>query len=195
MGECGYSVWYMVCSGKEHSSSSSLSLSCRGTRMPAVCRRAPAVSPPALRASPLIRYGMPVPPHCRPPPASSASPSLPNLVPAHRPTLPGLGHPVDVPIPPVASALCQTCLPRCSRKLPAMLPALPVPLPTAVRLCNSDSAAYYARHDHYSAYPPPQTHTFNIALSSPQPSPPRIVTQIQPHRRRTPPDQGRGVLV
>ena len=134
-------------------------------------------------------------PHCRPPPASSASPSLPNLVPAHRPTLPGLGHPVDVPIPPVASALCQTCLPRCSRKLPAMLPTLLVPLPTAVRLCNSDSAAYYARHDHYSAYPPPQTHTFNIALSSPQPSPPRIVTQIQPHRRRTPPDQGRGVLV
>ena len=58
MGECGYSVWYMVCSGNEHSSSSSLSLSCRGTRMPAVCRRAPAVSPPALRASPLIRYGM-----------------------------------------------------------------------------------------------------------------------------------------
>ena len=58
MGECGYSVWYMVCSGKKHSSSSSLSLSCRGTRMPAVCRRAPAVSPPALRASPLIRYGM-----------------------------------------------------------------------------------------------------------------------------------------
>ena len=369
MGECGYSVWYMVCSGKKHSSSSSLSLSCRGTRMPAVCRRAPAVSPPALRASPLLRLlhrqcpavrsmvplpaatpdldrnpsaafpcrsrggsrtfpPIPRPAHLHPSirlPCSTAiravgaasrpnqcAPSVvtpPELVPRLPAPLPGhcrlvlapaslacpTRHPLRpprhyrngriwgcgaasyqrvsgpgrrpvVPCPPRNLTRRRTCPPplRCTRTfldyqpsscrnprrrpvsshhlsplvaiapavppvfaplhlsiLPALcrsitsqvltaaptqrpallprrsrkLPALPVSLPIAVRLCNSDSAAYHAQRDYYSAYPPPQMRTLDLALGSPQPSPPRIVTQVQPHRRRTPQDQGRGVLV
>ena len=123
--------------------------------IPHCCRLAwpPSIRPPRppldIGLQPHMPNVRPVIPHLGLFLASFAFPFLPNPVLALRPTLPGLGHPVDMLFPPVASALCQTFLPRCPRKLPAT----PSQSPSVARNHGPRLSAHNMWHDYFPAEP------------------------------------------